>query len=217
MKLRASLAALIILIVILGDQIIKYVVKTSMNLYDKIHVTDWFYIFFTENHGMAFGMDFIGTGVLTVFRILAVVFFVYYLLKQIRLLAPIGFLVCLSLIVAGAAGNIIDNSLYGLCFTESLPYAGVTSFPARCVPLGEGYGSFLHGHVVDMFYFPLFRWPEWVPFLGGGTFFGAVFNLADAAISCGAAAMILFYYRYVSNLLGGKNTETPPLEKDSES
>lgn len=188
-----------------------------MCLYDKIHVTDWFYIFFTENDGMAFGMDFIGTGVLTLLRLAAIIFFVYYLAKQIRRLAPIGFILCMSLIIAGAMGNIIDNSLYGLCFTESLPRMGAMDLPAQCVPLGGGYAPFLHGHVVDMFYFPLFKWPEWMPLVGGGTFFGAVFNLADAAISCGAAAMFIFYYKYVSELLGGNRTPKESLEEDTQS
>ena len=82
---------------------------------------------------------------------------------------------------------------YGLIFTESTPYE-----LARLVPFGEGYGSFLSGKVVDMFYFPLFTWPDWVPMVGGNTFFGAIFNFADASISCGAVALVLFYYKYLS-------------------
>ena len=151
-------------------------------------------------------MDFIGTAVLSVFRVAAIVLFTVVLVKQIRRGAPLGFVVCLTLIIAGAFGNIIDNFFYGLCFTESLPYTPGAS-PAHCVPMGEGYGSFLHGRVVDMFYFPFFTWPDWVPVLGGGTFFGAIFNLADSAISVGAAAMLLFYYKYLSVLMGG---EKPP-------
>ena len=183
MKLRASLATLIFLSLVVGDQIIKYLVKTGMSLGERIHVTDWFYLLFTENHGMAFGMDFIGTAVLSVFRVVAIGFFTFVLVKQIRRGAPLGFVACLSLIIAGAFGNIIDNFFYGLCFTESLPYT-LGAAPAHCVPMGEGYGSFLHGRVVDMFYFPFFTWPDWVPVLGGGTFFGAIFNLADSASSC---------------------------------
>lgn len=208
MKLRVYIATFVILTVIVVDQTIKYAVKTSMLLYEKIHVTDWFYIFFTENHGMAFGMDFIGTGILTIFRMLAVIAFVYYLVQQVKRHAPLGFVICLSLIIAGAAGNIIDNSIYGLCFTESFPQSFGEQLPAQCVPFGEGYGTVLNGHVVDMFYFPLFQWPTWMPLVGGNTFFGAVFNFADAAISCGAAAIILFYYRYLSRLMGGHAQKT---------
>lgn len=216
MKLRAILSVLIVAAVMIGDQVIKYLVKTSMCLYDKIEVTSWFYIFFTENHGMAFGLDFIATGLLTLLRIVAVIFFAYYLIKKVRTMAPVGFIVCLALIIAGAAGNIIDNCFYGLCFTESLPRAGFADFPAQCVSMGEGYAPLLHGHVVDMFYFPLFQWPDWMPFVGGNTFFGAVFNLADAAISCGAAAMILFYYRYVSELLGASPHPTERKQEEKE-
>ena len=119
MKLRSTIATLIILLIILADQIIKISVKISMCIYDKIHVTDWFYIFFTENKGMAFGMSFISTLWLTLFRLGAIAFFVYVLVKQIRRQAPIGFLVCLSMIIAGAFGNIIDNSLYRKCASTS--------------------------------------------------------------------------------------------------
>lgn len=206
MKLRATLSALIFVCIVVADQVIKYLVKTGMTLGERIHVTDWFYILFTENHGMAFGMDFIGTAILTIFRMAAVCFFAYVLAKYIRRGAPVGFVACLSLIIAGAFGNIIDNAFYGLCFSESLPVnLGVE--PAHLVPFGEGYGRFLQGRVVDMFYFPFFTWPDWVPVLGGGTFFGAIFNLADSAISVGAAAILLFYYKYLSSLFSAEKRE----------
>lgn len=204
MKLRTSLAVFILLFVIVADQIIKYVVKTNMCLFDKIQITDWFYIFFTENRGMAFGMEFLATDLLSIFRLIAVGFFSNLLFKQIKRKAPVGFIICLAMIIAGAFGNIIDNCFYGLCFSESIPRNAFWDMPAQPVSFGEGYGSFLHGHVVDMFYFPLFRWPESLPLLGGKIFFGAVFNLADAAISVGSAVMFLFYYKYVSNLLSVK-------------
>ena len=129
--------------------------------------------------------------------------------------APKGFIVCLSLIISGAFGNIVDNAFYGLIFTESAPYYAASSgaLPAHFVTMGQGYGIFLHGHVVDMFYFPLFQWPDWVPLLGGGTFFGAIFNFADAAISVGAAAMILFYYKHLSLLM---NSTPKKVEASSE-
>lgn len=194
---RAVLAWGIVLFVLIADQIIKYLVKTSMLLYESREVTNWFLISFTENKGMAFGMDFIGTMFLGIFRICAVVLFSYLLARIVRKRYPYGLVACLAFVVAGAAGNIIDNCFYGLCFTESLPYWDPASVPAELVPLGTGYGSFLSGHVVDMFYFPLFTWPDWMPLVGGNVFFGAIFNFADASISCGAVALLLFYSKYL--------------------
>ena len=215
MKLRALLAVLIPIGLIIIDQIIKIAIKTHYLLGESYEITSWFQLRFTENRGMAFGMDFIGTGILTVFRLCAVAFFIYVLSKEVKKRAPIGFIVCLSMIIAGAFGNIVDNAFYGLIFTESAPYYAASSgaLPAHFVTMGQGYGIFLHGHVVDMFYFPLFQWPDWVPLLGGGTFFGAIFNFADAAISVGAAAMILFYYKHLSLLM---NSTSKKVEASSE-
>ena len=219
MRLRAFLAVLIPLGIIIIDQIIKIAIKTQFLLGESYEIASCFQLRFTENRCMAFGMDFIGTGILTVFRLCAVAFFIYVLSKEVKKRAPIGFIVCLAMIIAGAFGNIVDNAFYGLIFTESAPYyaASFGALPAHFVPMGQGYGTFLHGHVVDMFYFPLFQWPDWVPFLGGGTFFGAIFNFADAAISVGAAAMILFYYKYLSLLMNGtpKSVDTSA-EKQTE-
>lgn len=192
---RSVVALLILLIVITVDQAIKFEIKTQFSLHEVYAVTDWFQILFTENRGMAFGMQFVGTMFLALFRVVAIVFFCMVLRRFVRNKAPYGLIVCVSMIIAGALGNIIDNMFYGLIFTESLPYA----LPAELVPFGQGYGSFLSGKVVDMFYFPLFTWPDWVPFFGGNVFFGAVFNFADASISCGAVALALFYYKYLSN------------------
>lgn len=192
------LPACVISLVLLADQLIKYTVKTNLCLRESVEITPWFQIFFTENEGMAFGMDFIGTAFLTIFRLLAVSVFLRLLAKAVRRGLPAGLLACISLIVAGAAGNIIDNSFYGLVFSESTPFQTAT-----LVPFGEGYGSFLAGRVVDMFYFPLFSWPDWMPLVGGDTFFGAVFNFADACISCGAVALLLFYPRYLHASGGG--------------
>ncbi len=200
MKLRAYLSAAIIIFVLVADQVIKVAVKTHMALYDRIHVFDWFYIYFVENRGMAFGMEFIGTAILTVCRLVAICAFMYCLVRCIRKKYPIGFIICLAMIIAGAFGNIIDNCFYGLCFTESQPANPFYSTIAHSVPFGEGYGSFLSGKVVDMFYFPLWTWPESWPMVGGHTFFGAVFNFADASISCGAVAMVLFYYKRLASL-----------------
>lgn len=188
---RGLLAILIILLVIVTDQCIKYAVKTHFSLHESLTITSWFQLLFTENRGMAFGMDFVGTLALAVFRIIAIGFFVYVLIRQVKSSAPLGLLVCISLIIAGASGNILDNMFNGLIYSESLPYAD----PAQVVPFGHGYGNFMEGRVIDMFYFPLFTWPDWMPVVGNSVFFGAIFNFADAAISCGAVALVLFYYK----------------------
>ena len=201
MKKRSLIALAIFLAVIVIDQIVKIAVKTHMSLYEQIDVASWFKIFFVENRGMAFGMSFIGTSILSAFRIVAVVAFVYLLAVLCRRKYPIGLVACLSLVVAGALGNIIDNCFYGMYFSESLPY----SLPAEYVGWGNGYSSFLSGKVVDMFYFPFFTWPEWMPLVGGDVFFGAVFNIADAAISCGAVAILIFYNKYLTTK--GKKAE----------
>ena len=191
---KGIIAVSVIILILLFDQWLKIGVKTSMLLHESIVlVPDWAQLFFTENKGMAFGMEFVGTYLLCGFRIVAVSLLSYGLWRVIRLKAPVGFIVCLALVTAGAAGNIFDNLFYGLIFTESTPYS-VASF----APFGEGYGSFLSGKVVDMFYFPLFTWPEWMPWVGGDVFFGAIFNFADASISCGAVALAFFYYKYIS-------------------
>lgn len=190
---QGRLSVAIIILVLLIDQVIKVAVKTSMYFHESIRVADWFYIYFTENNGMAFGMEIFGKLFLTTFRIVAVCVIAYYLYKVVRKgTMKTGFVVCLSLILAGAAGNIIDCVFYGLIFSESTPFQ-VATF----VPWGEGYTSLFHGRVVDMFYFPIIDtyWPDWLPWVGGDRFifFSPIFNFADAAISCGIIALLLFY------------------------
>ncbi len=193
---RSVVAILVVLIVIVVDQLIKIDIKTTFTLYENHAILgDWFHLVFIENRGMAFGMHFIGTMFLALFRVAAIVFFGYALYRLIKNKCPYGLVVCMSMIIAGAMGNIVDNMFYGLMFTESTYYEA-----ARIVPLGQGYGTFLSGKVVDMFYFPLFEWPNWMPIVGGDTFFGAIFNFADASISCGAVALIIFYHKYISKL-----------------
>lgn len=193
---RSIIAVAIILGIIIIDQLIKFYIKTNFTLHeDHCVVNDWFHILFTENRGMAFGLHFIGTMFLAIFRIIAIAFFCVILGKLIKQKTPYGLIVCVAMIIAGASGNIIDNLFYGLIFTESTPFT-----LAQLVPFGQGYGSFLSGKVVDMFYFPFFEWPEWVPLVGGNTFFGAIFNFADASISCGAVALALFYYKHLAKL-----------------
>lgn len=208
---RAFVAVGIMLAVFVIDQIIKVAVKTNMYLYESIEVTDWFQIYFIENRGMAFGMDFIGTTFLSIFRIIAIIIFCVLLVRIIRRRLPIGLIVCVSLVVAGAMGNIIDNFCYGMIFSESTPFQ-ISSL----VGWGEGYGQMMSGRVVDMFYFPLFTWPEWMPLVGGEVFFGAVFNFADAAISCGAVAILIFYNKYIIDKKEDTNATSDPSSPTNE-
>ena len=191
---RGWLSVLLCIAIVLVDQLVKFEIKTNFSLYESYHITDWFQLVFTENRGMAFGMQFVGTMFLAVFRVVAIAYFAVVLARLVRRKAPYGIIVCVALIIAGAASNIFDNFFYGLIFSESHP----ASLPATLVPFGEGYGSFLTGRVVDMFYFPFFTWPDWIPVIGGDVFFGAIFNVADASISCGAVALALFYYKYLA-------------------
>lgn len=198
---QGNVAALIIVAVLIIDQWIKIVVKTSMSLHESIHIADWFYIYFTENPGMAFGMEIIEKSLLTLFRIFVVAFIGWYIFKLVhRKENPVkmGYIVCLSLIFSGAMGNIIDSVFYGEIFNESTPF-NISHF----VPWGTGYASWLHGKVVDMFYFPIIDtyWPEWMPLVGGEhfIFFSPIFNFADSAISCGIIALLIFYRNYLGN------------------
>jgi signal peptidase II len=196
---KGKLAALIVVAVVVIDQIIKINVKTNMYLHESIRITDWFYIYFTENNGMAFGMQLIDKLFLTTFRIGAVAAIVWYLCKIVKRNFATGFIACLDLVLGGALGNIIDCVFYGLIFSQS------SSFElAQFVPFGEGYTSLLHGRVVDMFYFPIIDtyWPQWMPFVGGDhfIFFSPIFNFADAAISCGIIAMIIFYGKTINDM-----------------
>jgi len=190
----AWLAAGIVIAILVVDQIIKIAVKTHMCLGETIEVTDWFFLDFVENRGMAFGMTFIPKVALSLFRIVAVAVIAWYISKVVRREHRTRYVVFLSMILAGAAGNIIDCMFYGLIFSPS-GFAHVAQF----VPFGEGYASFLTGKVVDMFYFPLIvsSWPEWMPFIGGNdfVFFSPVFNFADASISVGVILLLLFSYR----------------------
>ena len=197
---KGQLSALIVIAVLVIDQIIKIWVKTSMYWHESIKITDWFYIYFTENNGMAFGMEIFNKIFLTSFRIIAAIAITWLLRQYVKKDYKTGFLVCVSLILAGAIGNIIDCVFYGEIFSES-----THSLIAQFVPIGEGYSDWFYGKVVDMFYFPLIEtnWPEWMPFVGGKhfIFFSPIFNFADAAISCGIIALILFYGKYLGNIM----------------
>ena len=201
---KAWMAVAIVVAILLIDQIIKIEVKTNMTLGEAKRVTDWFYIEFIENNGMAYGMKFINKLVLSLFRLFAIGFIGYYLAKIIKKdVAPLGYIVLIAMVLAGAAGNLIDCLFYGLIFDASTPFT-VSQF----VPFGEGYSTFLHGKVVDMFYFPIIQttWPEWVPYFGGSeyVFFAPVFNFADACISVGVVALLLFYRKQLEVLFSNK-------------
>ncbi|MGN0057196.1 MAG: lipoprotein signal peptidase [Phocaeicola plebeius] len=212
---QGRLAVAIVVMVLAIDQLIKIAVKTNMFLYERIHIADWFYIYFTENNGMAFGMEIFAKLFLTLFRIVAVILISGYLYRIVHQSHryQTGYIVCLSFILAGAIGNIIDCVFYGEVFSASLP-----DQVAQWVPVGEGYSSWLHGKVVDMFYFPIIDtyWPYWMPMVGGDRFifFSPIFNFADAAISCGIVALLLFYS---SSLSGEGREKNPPQEKGGRS
>ena len=202
------MAILVVFAVLLIDQIIKIWVKTSMTLHESIHVTDWFYITFIENNGMAFGMQLGSKVILSLFRVIAISALGYYIWLEVKRQAKTGYIVCLSFVLAGAAGNLIDCMFYGLMFNASSPY-----YLSYFVPFGTGYAPFLMGKVVDMFYFPLIEteWPTWMPFVGGEhfVFFSPVFNFADSCISVSVVWLLLFYREQISKISFSKVVEQP--------
>lgn len=198
MRKKAILAIIVALGVLIVDQWSKFWIKTNMYLGQEIKVAgNWFYIHFTENNGMAFGMEFAGEYgklFLTSFRLIAVVVIIYYIVTLIKKQSSTGLIICASLVFAGALGNIIDSVFYGVWFNDS--YHQIASF----MPEGGGYSSLLHGRVVDMLYFPLFSgvYPEDLPVWGGEPFlfFRPVFNVADTAISTGVISIAVFQRRF---------------------
>lgn len=196
-KSQVLVVTLITTSIIFVDQLIKIWVKTHMYLSESIRITDWWYIHFVENNGMAFGMELFDKIFLTGFRVVAVGWLLWYIVGLIRRGVDMTYLVCLSMITAGAAGNIIDCLFYGMWFNN--PSAPMV---AEFVPFGTGYGDFLYGRVVDMFYFPLvsWDWPSWMPFCGGEhfIFFSPIFNFADSSITCGVFALLLFCRQHIS-------------------
>ncbi len=190
---------LLIFGILLADQLIKFWVKTTMYLGQEYHIANWFILHFTENNGMAFGMEFggvYGKLLLSLFRIVFVIAITFYLKRLIKEKADSFYITCVALVIAGATGNIIDSTFYGLAFSTSEYQL------AQFLPQGGGYASLLHGKVVDMFYFPIISgyYPSWIPFFGGDDFlfFRPVFNLADSSISVGIMLMIVFQKRFFS-------------------
>ena len=196
---RGRMAVILIIAILLVDQVIKVLVKTNMALHESIRVTDGFYITFIENNGMAYGMQIGSKLALSLFRVVAIGFLSYYIWLQARQKARWGYVVCLSMVLAGAAGNLIDCMFYGLGFETSTPL-----HVSQWVGMGNGYAGFLMGKVVDMFYFPIIQttWPQWMPFWGGEEFifFSPVFNFADSSISVGVVVLLLFYRKELAKL-----------------
>ena len=213
---KGFIACVLILLLLVIDQVIKISVKTSMTLHEANRVTDWFYISFVENNGMAYGMTFVPKILLTLFRIFAVSVISVYLYRQVKKQARWGYVITLAMVLAGAAGNIFDCLFSGQVFSESLPNA-----VASWVPWGEGYAPMLQGRVVDMFYFPIIdtNLPDWLPIWGGDhfIFFSPVFNFADACISVGVVVLLLFYRRELTEItVSGKKKEDTDKEVEKE-
>lgn len=222
MKLsKLSKAGILIVTLIIADQVLKFWVKTHMTLGEEIKVIgNWFILLFVENNGMAFGLEFAGEYgkiFLSIFRIIAVIAIGWILVRLSKRNLPMGFIASIALIFTGAIGNIIDSAFYGLIFDHS--YGQVASF----LPEGGGYSSFLHGRVVDMFYFPIIQghFPDWFPFWKGENFifFRPVFNIADSSITIGIFTILIFYREYFNKPLNEekavKQEEVAP-EQNSE-
>ncbi len=196
---------IIISLIVLADQALKIFIKTNYYVGEShMMIGDWFQLYFIENEGMAYGWKFGGEWgkmILSLFRMGAVIFGVFYIRGLVQKKYHKGFILCVALIFAGALGNLIDSMFYGLIFQES---SMITYNVAKMFPPEGGYASFLHGNVVDMFYFPIIKdvvLPAWIPFWGGEDFifFRPIFNLADASISTGIIAILVFQKRFFKN------------------
>ena len=209
---------LTIFFVLLADQVFKIWIKTHMVIGQEIPVIDhWFLLHFIENNGMAFGMELAGkTGkmILSLFRIVAIGAIGWYIVHLIRTKAPAGLVVAVSLVFAGALGNILDSAFYGLIFDDSYFHV------AHLFPRNGGYAPFLYGKVVDMLYFPLIKstFPHWVPFWGGQefVFFRPVFNLSDSSITVGVAIILLLYRKFYKQKDPDRTENNNGLDGDKE-
>jgi signal peptidase II len=216
---RSWIIASIVALVLLVDQALKIYIKTHFEYGEEHRWADWAMLKFVENEGMAFGMTLggiYGKLALSVFRLIAVTLLFFYIKRLLETRAPLGFIACVALILAGALGNILDSMFYGLIFSDTPFHGGVAEFTS----FGKGYDEFLFGKVVDMLHFPMlnFQIPASIPLLGGQefTFFSFIFNIADAAISVGVFSILLFQRRFFKeseNFLVENND--PNLEKKS--
>lgn len=199
-------SVIIVLSILIVDQVVKILIKTNMTLYEQIPILgNWAILHFVENKGMAFGLNLpgdYGKIILSIFRLLASGAIILYIRHLIKLNAHPGLIISLSMILAGAMGNIFDSAFFGLIFSESTPIAAATMFPE-----GGGYASFLHGNVVDMLYFPIIRgnYPDWL--MGGKSFifFRPVFNIADSSISIGVFIILLNQKRFFKHIAVEQN------------
>jgi len=218
---KGKKVALLIIAVLFADQALKFYIKTNYYLGEEHNITgNWFRLHFVENEGMAWGWQFggeFGKIILTLFRLVAVILGTFYLRTIIRKKYHSGFIVCAALIYAGALGNLLDSMFYGLIFSNSEPF-----LVAQLLPEGGGYTTFLHGKVVDMLYFPIIsdaHYPSWFPFWGGEDFefFRPVFNLADASISTGVIALLLWQKKFFhhNEVVTHNTVETAAMADDS--
>lgn len=206
MSSLAKKSILTVFFVLVADQSLKFFIKLHYPLGYDHPIFSWFHLYFIENNGMAFGMELFGKLFLSLFRIAASVFLIYYIVKIIKRNYPAGYVIAISLILAGAIGNLLDSMFYGVLFSDSA--AGI----AQLLPIGGGYAPLFYGRVVDMLYFPLIhgQLPSWIPFWGGEDFifFRPIFNLADSAVTVGVFIILLFYRRYLSDTTETSNNET---------
>ena len=189
-KFKKFIPLLVILLAIFLDQWLKMYIKLNFTIGENVKIFSWFYIWFVENPGMAFGLTLGSKLFLTLFRIFVSAFIVYYIYRLVKMNYKTGYIIVVSLILAGAFGNIVDSIFYGVLFSEST----FTSV-AQWLPEGGGYAPLFMGKVVDMFYFPIFTFPDWVPFLAGKIFFSPVFNLADSYITVSVFFLIIFFHK----------------------
>lgn len=187
---------LIFVVGISADQILKFYIKLNFTLGEEFVIFDWLRLLFVENPGMAFGVTLGSKMLLTLFRLVVSGLVIWYIVKLIKLEYKIGYLVIATMILTGAVGNIIDCLFYGLIFTESS-----CDTVAQLTAFGAGYAPCLMGKVVDMFYCPLFTFPDWVPFFGGEIFFSPIFNLADSYITVAIFWLIIGYRKTFSESL----------------
>lgn len=195
---------LLIILVLLLDQVSKFYIKMNFAIGEEVEVFSWFKIYFVENNGMAFGMEIIGKLFLTLFRIAAVVVLGLFIYRLIKRRARTGFILSVSVLLAGAAGNIVDSVFYGAIFSESTPWQVATLFPAE-----GGYAPLFYGKVVDMFFFPIITNSA-----GETIFFKYIFNVADSCVTVSVIIILLFFRKELNEALESKKEKT--IDSDQE-
>lgn len=206
-KSQLLIVSIVVFLVLFIDQFSKIWIKTNMTIGEEIQITNWFYILFVENPGMAFGMELFNKMFLTLFRIVAVFAIGYGIFYSVKKKLNVGFTVAIALIFAGALGNIIDCVIYGVWFSESTRHVVAEFLPE------SGYAPLFYGKVVDMLHFPLFTFPDWIPLLGGELFFSPIFNLADSAICIGVFYILLFQRKTLMDFTSEEKKSNPKEEE----